>query len=92
MSISIIALLTVDTKVIESIKPVVKDLVEKSRMETGCIRYDAFVGEKGVTFVEEWASKDVLNQHEETEHFLALVHEIEKNKLSIEINFVQSLN
>ncbi|MBS0849012.1 antibiotic biosynthesis monooxygenase [Citrobacter sp. JGM124] len=91
MSISVIALLTAEAEVIESIKPVLQDLIIKSRAESGCIRYDAFIGDNGVTFVEEWASTDILNTHEKTEHFQKLVHEIGKNNMNIEISFVKPL-
>ncbi|WP_312142824.1 putative quinol monooxygenase [Pantoea septica] len=91
MSVYIIASLTADPKAIKSIEPVLKELINKSRLENGCVRYDAFLGEKSVTFVEEWTSVDALNQHEKTIHFQALVIEIEKNNMGIEVNFVQSL-
>lgn len=91
MSISIIAVLTAKPESIESIRHILEDLVVKSRQESGCIRYDALVGEKGITFVEEWASDDALKVHEKTEHFQKLVGEIEKNNLAIAVNFVKPL-
>lgn len=89
MSISIIAVLTAEANLIESIQPVIKDLVNKSRVESGCIRYDAFIGDQGVTFVEEWASTEDLNVHEKTAHFQKLVHEIGEKNMNIEISFVK---
>ena len=54
----------------------VKQLVETTRKEVGCITYELYQDEKDasiMTMIEEWESRDALNRHMESEHFKRLV-------------------
>lgn len=48
-------------------------LVEASRLETGCIKYELLQNlndPTDFTFVEEWVSDDALNLHLQAPHFV----------------------
>ena len=49
-----------------------QDLIENSRKEDGNIDYNLYcnTGDKSLLFVEQWESKEILNAHLQTEHFL----------------------
>jgi quinol monooxygenase YgiN len=53
-----------------------KELVDATRKEEGCIKYELFqdVNEPTVlTFIEEWFDVDALNKHMESEHFTRII-------------------
>lgn len=53
-----------------------KELVEASRREEGCIKYELYRDEKDaltVAVIEEWENKDALNKHSKSEHFTRIV-------------------
>ena len=57
------------------------DLVAATREEAGCITYDVLQNVEDaheMTFVEEWASAEVLNEHFATPHFTALASRVEE--------------
>lgn len=49
-----------------------QDLIENSRKEDGNIDYNLYcnTGDNSLLFVEQWESKEILNAHLQTEHFL----------------------
>lgn len=49
-----------------------QDLIENSRKEDGNIDYNLYAntGESSLLFVEQWESKEILDAHLQTEHFL----------------------
>ena len=49
-----------------------QDLIENSRKEDGNIDYNLYcnTGDNSLLFVEQWESKEILNAHMQTEHFL----------------------
>jgi len=54
-----------------------RELIEPTRRETGCIRYDLLRSLKGehyveFVFVEEWASEEALDAHGQSEHLKGL--------------------
>lgn len=54
----------------------VKELVEKTRKEEGCISYELFQDLKSdnvFTFIEEWTSEEALKKHMNSEHFKEIV-------------------
>jgi quinol monooxygenase YgiN len=56
-----------------------EDMVERSRAEPGCVRYDlhADVGEpRRFVFVEEWADADALAAHNKAPHLQALLDDL----------------
>lgn len=48
-------------------------MLEPSRAENGCFSYTFYTetgAEPTITFFEEWESREILNAHFETEHFI----------------------
>lgn len=55
------------------------ELVEKTRLENGCISYELFQDTENphiLTMIESWESKACLESHFKTEHFVRLVPEL----------------
>ena len=64
-----------EDKVAEFIKKA-KKLVEETLKEEGCIKYGLFQDENNpaiLTMIEKWESKEALDNHMKTEHFLSIV-------------------
>lgn len=61
---------------IETVLPLYRELVEKTRQEELCIAYDLFADQKDpghFIFIEEWPDRAALEFHCRTEHFMRLV-------------------
>lgn len=61
---------------VETIMPLYRELVEKTRQEPLCISYDLFIDQKDAghfVFVEEWPDRAALDAHCRSEHFTRLV-------------------
>ncbi|HEX9945882.1 MAG TPA: putative quinol monooxygenase [Thermoanaerobaculia bacterium] len=61
----------------EEMERALLEMLEPTRREPGCIRYDLLRALKGETytefvFVEEWESEEALDAHGQTEHFREL--------------------
>ena len=61
----------------DEMESVLRDLIEPTRKEQGCIRYDLLRSLKGdlyfeFVFVEEWASEETLDAHGRSEHLQQL--------------------
>ena len=57
------------------------DLVAATREEAGCVTYEVLRNVEDaheMTFVEEWASAEALNEHFATPHFKALAGRVEE--------------
>lgn len=55
----------------KELEATLRQLVEPSRAEPGCLRYDLFCSHDGYgefIFFEEWASMEALEAHRQTEH------------------------
>lgn len=53
-----------------------KELVDLTRKEKGCIKYELYEAEKDstiLTMIEEWESKEALEQHMKSKHFTRIV-------------------
>lgn len=77
----------------EEYKQIVKELIEETRKEYGCISYDLYEDindENIVTFIEEWESKEILDKHINSEHFKRIVPNL--RKLQIKDNTVNIYN
>lgn len=50
-----------------------QDMINKSRKEEGNISYNLFkqTEDDSLQFVEQWESKEILEKHMKTEHFLS---------------------
>lgn len=58
-----------------------RELVEKTRKEQGCIKYELYHDTQNptiLTMVEEWENRDFLEKHFKTEHFTRIVPMIGK--------------
>lgn len=59
----------------------VKELIEKSRQESGCISYSLFedINDDSVlTFIEEWKDIKAIEEHNNSEHFKTLFLPLEQ--------------
>ena len=68
---------------IEIVLPLYKELIEKTKLEQGCIAYDLFhdLKNKGpFVFIEEWQDLNALDAHVNSEHFQRLVPQIDQYK------------
>lgn len=58
-----------------------KELVELTRKEKGCLKYELYQDEKDskiLTMVEEWESREALEDHFKAEHFVRIVPKVKK--------------
>lgn len=61
---------------LDIVRPLYRELVDKTRQEPLCIAYDLFVDQKDpghFIFIEEWPDRAALDAHCQTEHFTNLV-------------------
>lgn len=68
---------------IDIVLPLYKELVEKTKLEQGCISYDLYhdLKNKGhFVFIEEWQDRNALDAHVNSEHFQRLVPQIDQYK------------
>ena len=68
---------------IEIVLPLYKEVIEKTKLEQGCIAYDLFhdLKNKGhFVFIEEWQDLNALDAHVNSEHFQRLVPQIDQYK------------
>jgi quinol monooxygenase YgiN len=79
--IEVIATTYVDKNQMDEFMVLVTELVDKSRQEDGCIKYDLFKDKETDNtffFMEKWESKKHLDNHFNTEHFKRIVGELKK--------------
>lgn len=58
------------------VRPLYRELVDKTRQEPLCISYDLFENQNDpghFIFIEEWPNRAALDRHCQTEHFMRLV-------------------
>lgn len=76
---------------VEEVIKLYKELVEASRKEEGCIKYELYEDEKDsriLAVIEEWESKEDLDKHMNSEHFTRLVPmigELTEKKLDMNV-------
>ena len=81
--VRVIAANYIKSKHIETVKPLLREILEATNKEKGCIEYRLYENddEPGFyVFVEEWESVDHLRAHFETEHFKRIVPQLSKYK------------
>lgn len=74
--IKVVARKLVNEGKVEEVIGLYDQLVEASRKEEGCIKYELYQDEEDprvLAVMEEWESKEALNKHMKTEHFIKLV-------------------
>lgn len=72
--IRVVAHVTAKPDRVEDTRDALLRLIEPTRAESGCVRYELLQNEADPTdfaFVEEWASQEALGEHFRTEHFTA---------------------
>ncbi|MBR8836451.1 MAG: antibiotic biosynthesis monooxygenase [Stigonema ocellatum SAG 48.90 = DSM 106950] len=60
---------------VEALKAVLLELIEPTRQEAGCIKYELLQNQSDqtdFTVVEEWASDDALDTHSVSDHMKAV--------------------
>ena len=70
------------------------ELIEKSRLESGCLSYELFQDTKNdsiLTMIEEWESESHLAAHQKTEHFMRILPVISQDRLSFELNIYHKI-
>lgn len=66
---------------VEIVLPLYKELIEKTRAESGCISYELHQDLRHLghfIFIEEWLDRAALDAHVESEHFQRLVPQIDQ--------------
>lgn len=66
---------------VDEVLELYKELVELTRQEKGCIKYELYQDEKDskiLTMVEEWESREALENHFKAEHFVRIVPQVKK--------------
>ena len=59
----------------QALRETLSDLIEPTRRESGCLRYELWHNRSDptdFTFIEEWASEAALEAHSRTPHLAAL--------------------
>lgn len=82
-----------EDKVAEYKQQVVK-LIEETRKEEGCISYDLCEDmdkPNVLTFIEKWESKQHLDLHMKTAHFLEIVPKLRDLRESSELNIYKEI-
>ena len=78
-------------KVDEALK-LYEELVSKTQKEVGCISYNLFrdVNDNSIlTMIEEWESKEALDDHMKTEHFTRIVPIVGEFRKNSELNIYE---
>ena len=63
---------------------IVKQMIEKSRKEDGCISYTLHQNTKNTLYyciIEQWENEQAISQHNHTEHFKTLVPQMKKCRI-----------
>ncbi|BAZ41507.1 antibiotic biosynthesis monooxygenase [Calothrix sp. NIES-4101] len=80
MTIHVVARVITLPNKIEEFKALALNLVEATRQEAGCIKYELLQNQSDATdftFVEAWESEAVWNLHLNTPHFLDAVSQLD---------------
>ena len=76
MSIRVVAKHVVKEDLKGELVSILQELVQKTRLESGCISYSLYESLNDtnvVTMLEEWESKEALDAHMKTEHFTRII-------------------
>lgn len=89
--VKVTAKMVVKENEFDALKNIIKNLVEDTRKEDGCICYELFqdINNKQIfTFIEEWESEEALNKHMESKHLLEArpkLKELQETKMEVNI-------
>lgn len=76
MTLRVVAHLTAKPDKIEQARAALQTLIDPTRSEEGCIRYELMQNNADptdFTFVEEWSDDEALDSHLQTEHIKLVV-------------------
>ncbi len=79
---------------LEEVVSLYDQLVQATRKEKGCIKYELYQDDKEsriLAVIEEWESKEALDKHMKTEHFTRIVPMIGELTEKAEINIYNRL-
>ncbi|PSF34573.1 antibiotic biosynthesis monooxygenase [Aphanothece hegewaldii CCALA 016] len=85
MTIRVLAKVITFPDKLEETKALLMSLIEATRQENGCLRYELWQNQEKPTefsFVEEWADQAALDAHFQTPHFLDALQKTEKLLMS----------
>lgn len=74
MSLRVVAHIPAKADQAEQVREILSDMVEPTRKESGCIRYELHQNNadpSDLTFIEEWESDAALDAHLQTDHVQA---------------------
>lgn len=74
--IKVVAKKFVNEGKVEEVIKLYEELVQETRKEEGCIKYELYQDEtepRILAVIEEWENKDALNKHMNSEHFTRIV-------------------
>lgn len=94
MGIYIIAKIVVKQAALDAIKPIFKELVNKSQGEQGCIQYDLHqsLTEQNVFFMYEcWKDEAAIQQHNNSAHFQQFKQHAGEYVENLEISTLEKL-
>ncbi len=86
MTLKLIAEDFIQPEYINVVLPLYQELVEKTKVETGCIAYDLYHDHKHkghFVFIEEWVDREALDLHVQSEHFQRLVPQIDQYQIQV---------
>lgn len=69
---------------IDTVIPMIEEMIECTRKEDGCISYELFRLESDptvLTFIETWESKESLDSHLNSEHFKRIAPKVDGYKV-----------
>ncbi|QBJ63702.1 putative quinol monooxygenase [Pseudoalteromonas sp. DL-6] len=100
--VNVIATLHVIEHAKAAVKTHMKKLVELSRAESGCLRYDFYqINAKGVpgventggdfVVIERWKNIGALNSHAESDHFTAFAGSFNKDEMNITLQLIDEI-
>lgn len=79
--VTVVAKFTLKEGKNEEFKEIAKELIHKSRQDSGCIAYSLnhdINEENVVSFIEQWESKDSIIEHQKTDHFRMVLPKLKK--------------
>lgn len=79
-TLRVVARLTANPDKVAELKSLLLSIIEPTRQEQGCIKYELLqnqVDPTDFTFVEEWESAALLEQHLASNHLQAAVQKLE---------------
>lgn len=72
---------------IEEFKILIKNTIEKTKQEEGCLMYDVFQTKNNpVEFIviDSWKDEESLNKHYESEHYLYFINNFKQYNAHVE--------